>query len=36
MKIIEFLKKCLQLDFVDTKIEMIVPSGVNQVTVWVR
>ena len=33
----EFLmKKCLQLDFVDTKIEMIVPSGVNQVTVWVR
>lgn len=33
----EFLmKKCLQLDFVDTKIEMIVPSWVNQVTVWVK
>ena len=33
----EFLmKKCLQLDFIDTTIEMIVPSGVNQVTVWVR
>lgn len=33
----EFLvKKCLQLDFIDTKIEMIVPSGVNQVTVWVQ
>ena len=33
----EFLmKKCLQLDFADTTIEMIVPSGVNQVTVWVR
>lgn len=33
----EFLmKKCLQLDFMDTKIEMIVPSGVNQVTVWVK
>ena len=33
----EFLmKKCLQLDFMDTTIEMIVPSGVNQVTVWVR
>lgn len=33
----EFLmKKCLQLDFMDTRIEMIVPSGVNQVTVWVK
>ena len=33
----EFLmKKCLQLDFADTTIEMIVPSGVNQVTVWVK
>lgn len=33
----EFLmKKCMQLDFMDSKIEMIVPSGVNQVTVWVR
>lgn len=33
----EFLmKKCLQLDFMNTKIEMIVPSGVNQVTVWVQ
>ena len=33
----EFLmKKCLQLDFIDTKIAMIVPSGVNQVTVWVK
>lgn len=33
----EFLmKKCLQLDFMNTKIEMIVPSGVNQVTVWVK
>ena len=33
----EFLmKKCLQLDFMDSKIEMIVPSGVNQVTVWVK
>ena len=33
----EFLmKKCLQLDFMDTKIAMIVPSGVNQVTVWVE
>lgn len=33
----EFLmKKCMQLDFADTTIEMIVPSGVNQVTVWVK
>ena len=33
----EFLmKKCLQLDFMDSKIEMIVPSGVNHVTVWVK
>lgn len=33
----EFLmKKCLQLDFMDTRIAMIVPSGVNQVTVWVK
>lgn len=33
----EFLmKKCLQLDFMDSKIEMIVLSGVNQVTVWVK
>ena len=30
------MKKCLQLDFIDSKIEMIVPSGVNQVTVWVK
>ena len=34
--ILNLMKKCLQLDFMDTTIEMIVPSGVNQVTVWVR